>query len=158
MGGTWSVTKGSYQIHWSYHDNLSHQGATWWKGGMVFWKLCHDTSWETAPCEAGVLSYYCSVTQLCLTLCDPMDCSTPGFPALHYLPEFAQTRVHWVGDVLQLSHPLSSPSPLALNLSQPQGLSQWVDSLHHVTIWCASVLQEVVHVLDCQPTCALTLP
>ena len=61
-----------------------------------------------------------SVTQLCSTLCDPMDCSTPGFPVLHYLPEFAQTHVHWVDDAIQLSHPLLPPSPPALNLSQHQ--------------------------------------
>ena len=53
----------------------------------------------------------CSVTKSCLTLCEPMDCSTPGFPVLHYLPEFAQTHVHWVGDTIQPSHPLS-PLPL----------------------------------------------
>ena len=59
---------------------------------------------------------FCSVTQLCRTLCDPMDCSTPGFPVLHYLPEFAQTRVHCVNDAIQPSHPLSPPSPYVLNL------------------------------------------
>ena len=64
----------------------------------------------------------CSVTQLYLTLCDPMDCSTPGFPVLHHLLELAQTHVHWVGDTIQPSHPLSSPSPPAFNLSQHQGL------------------------------------
>ena len=74
-----------------------------------------------------------SVTKLCLTLCDPMNCSTPGFPVLHYLSEFAQTLVHWASDAIQPSHPLSPASPLALNLSQHQGLFQWVDSLHQVT-------------------------
>ena len=63
----------------------------------------------------------CSVAQSGLTLCDPMDCSTLGFPVLHHLPELAQTHVHWVSDAIQPSHPLSSPSP-ALNLSQHQGL------------------------------------
>ena len=63
-------------------------------------------------------------------LWDPMKCSTAGYPVLHYLPEFAQTHVHWVGDAIPLSHPLSTPSPLALNLSQHQGLFQWVGSLH----------------------------
>ena len=63
-----------------------------------------------------------SVVQSCPTLCDPMDCSTPGLPVHHQLPEFTQTRVHWVGDAIQLSHPLSSPSPPTLNLSQHQGL------------------------------------
>jgi len=64
----------------------------------------------------------CSLARLCLTLCDPMDCSTPGFPVHHQLLELAQTHVR-VSDAIQPSHPLSSPSP-AFNLSQHQGLSQ----------------------------------
>ena len=63
-----------------------------------------------------------SVAQLCPTLCDPMDCSTPGFPVHHQLPELAQTHVHRVGDAIQPSHPLLTPSPPAFNLSQQQGL------------------------------------
>ena len=63
-----------------------------------------------------------SVAQSCPTLCDPMNHSTPGLPIHHQLPEFTQTHVHWVGDAIQPSHPLSSPSPLAFNLSQYQGL------------------------------------
>ena len=62
----------------------------------------------------------CSVTQSCLTLCNPRDCSTPGFPVLHHLLELAQTHVYQVGDAIQTSHPLSSPSPPAFNLSQRQ--------------------------------------
>ena len=71
-----------------------------------------------------------SVTQSCLTLCDPLDCSMPGFPVHHQFLEFAQTHVHSVGDAIQPSHPLSSPSPSALNLFQHQGLFQSVNSLH----------------------------
>ena len=67
---------------------------------------------------------FSSVAQSRLTLCDPMDCITPGFPVHHRLPELAQTRVHQVGDAIQPSHPLSSPSPPAFNLSQHQGLFQ----------------------------------
>ena len=63
---------------------------------------------------------FSSVAQSCLTLCDPMNCSTPGFPVHHQLPEFTQTYVHRVRDVIQPSHPLSSPSPPALNPSQHQ--------------------------------------
>ena len=74
----------------------------------------------------------CSVPQSCLTLCDHMDCSTPGFPVLHHIPELAQTHVHQVGDAIQPSHPLSSPSPPAVSLSQHQGLFQWVNCLHQV--------------------------
>ena len=75
---------------------------------------------------------FSSVPQLCRTLHDPMDCSTPGLPVHHQLPEFTQTHLHWVGDAIQPSHPLSSPSPPALNLSQHQGLFQWVSSSHQV--------------------------
>ena len=73
-----------------------------------------------------------SVTQLCLTLCNPKDCSKPGLPVYHQLLEFTQTHVLWVGDAIQPSHPLSSPSPPAFNLSQHQGLFQWVSSSHQV--------------------------
>ena len=78
------------------------------------------------------LSMFSSVAQLCPTLCDPMDCSTPGFLVHHQLLEPTQTHVHRVGDAIQPSHPLSSPSP-TFSLSQHQGLSQWVSSLHQVT-------------------------
>ena len=64
----------------------------------------------------------CSGTKLCLTLCELMYCTTPGCPVLHYLPEIAPTQVHWVGEAIQPFHPLSSPSPLSLHLSQHQGL------------------------------------
>ena len=70
------------------------------------------------------------LTQSCLTLCDPMDCSTPGLPVHHQLPELTQTHVHQVGDAIQPSHLLLSPSPPAFNLSQHQGLFQWVGSLY----------------------------
>ena len=73
---------------------------------------------------------FCSVTQSCLTLCNPMNSRTPGLPVHHQLPEFTQTHVHWVSDAIQPSHPLSSPSPPALNLSQNQGLFKRVSSLH----------------------------
>ena len=79
-------------------------------------------------CDLGI--QFSSVTQLGPTLCDPMNCSTPGLPVHHQLPEFTQTHVHWVGDAIQPSHPLLSPSPPALNLSQHQGLFQWISPLH----------------------------
>ena len=69
-----------------------------------------------------------SVAQSCPTLCDPMDRSTPGLPVHHQLPESTQTHAHGVSDAIQPSHPLSSPSPPALNLSQHQGLFKWVSS------------------------------
>ena len=73
------------------------------------------------------LYQFSSVAQSCPTLCDPMNCSTPGLPVRHQLPESTQTHIHWVGDAIQPSHPLSSPSP-ALNPSQHQGLFKWVSS------------------------------
>ena len=76
--------------------------------------------------------WFSSVAQSCPTFCDPMDCSIPGFPVHHQLSELAKTLVHRVGDVIQSSHPLSSPSPPAFNLSQHQDLFQWVGSSHLV--------------------------
>ena len=75
---------------------------------------------------------FSSVAQSCLSLCDPMNRSKPGLPVHHLLQESTQTHVHQVGDAFRPSDPLSSPSPLALNLSQHQGLFKWVSSLHQV--------------------------
>ena len=86
---------------------------------------------QFCSCQKPYSVQFSSVAQLCLTLWDPRDCSTPGFPVHQQLPELVQTHVHWVGDAIQLSHPLLSPSP-AFNLSQHQGLLQWVSSLHQV--------------------------
>ena len=72
------------------------------------------------------------VTQSCLTLCKPMDCSMPGFPVHHQIPEFTQANVHHISNVIQTSHPLLSPSPPTFNLSQHQGLFQWVSSSQQV--------------------------
>ena len=72
--------------------------------------------------------------------CDPMYCSVPGFPVLHYLPKFAQIHVHWISDTIQSSHTLSSLSPPAVNLSQHQGVFQWTDSSHQVfKYWSFSI-------------------
>ena len=76
---------------------------------------------------------FSSVTQLYPTLCDPMNCSMAGLPVHHQLPEFTQTHVYWVGDAIQPSHPLLSPSP-TFNLSQHQGLFEWVSSSYQVVI------------------------
>ena len=76
-----------------------------------------------------------------LTLFDPMDCRTSGLPVHHQLLEFTQTHVHWVSDAIQLSHPLSSPSPPTFDLSQHQGLFKWVSSSHQVAKVLAYQLQ-----------------
>ena len=116
---------------------LGHQVSSskkWERYPDIFTK-CYD-SW----------TLYCRlVTKLCPTLCTPMDCSMPDFPVLHHLPEFAQTRVHWVSDAVQLSHPVSSPSPPTFNLSHHQGLFQWVSSSHQV----AKILEVHIMLLKC---------
>ena len=81
-------------------------------------KACGKPMWS----ESISAFCCCLVAQLCLTLCDPMDCSMPGFPVLQHLLELAQTHVHWVSDVIQPSHPLLSPFPPTFNLSQHQSL------------------------------------
>ena len=112
-----------------------HEFMFYWiiRKACLYWNLIkhskpsHDTDHQGAspscgPSLLGLLpiSCYCSFTQLCPTLCDPIDCSMWGFPVLHYLLEFAQTHVHWVCDAIQLSHSLLPPSLPALNLSQHQ--------------------------------------
>ena len=85
-------------------------------------KKLHQFKGEVLNCWDAEHLQFSSVAQSCLTLCDPMNRSTPGLHVYHQLPEFTQTHVHLVGDAIQPSHPLSSPSPPALNLSQHQGL------------------------------------
>ena len=107
--------------------------ALGWKGRPIPAHTLHATSLPSP--EVGALSMLCqfsSVAQSCPTLCDPMNHSTPGLPVHHQLPESIQTHVHRVGDAIQPSHPLSSPSPPALNLLQHQGLFKWVSSSHKV--------------------------
>ena len=96
----------------------------WWECKLIqpLWKMV----WRFLK-KLGIKSpsvQFNSVAQLCLTLCDPMNYSTPGLPVHQQLPEFTQTHVHRVGDAIQPSHPLSSPSPLAPNPSQHQSLFQ----------------------------------
>ena len=81
---------------------------------------------------------FSSVAQSYLSLCNPMDCSTPGFPVRHQLKELAQTHVHWDSDAIQPSHPLSFPSPPSFNLSQHQGLFQWVSFCNYYN--CCSII------------------
>ena len=80
----------------------------------------------------AVMIQFSSVIQSCPTLCNPTNPCTSGLPVYHQLPEFTQTHVHWVSDAIQPSHPLSSPSPPTLNLSQHLGLFKWVRSLHQL--------------------------
>ena len=94
-----------------------------------------------------VVTQFSSVAQSCPTLCDPMDCSTPGLLVYHQLPEFTQTHVHWVGDAIQPSYPLLSSSPPVFTLSQHQGIFQRISSSH-----------QVAKVLEFQPHSTSVLP
>ena len=110
--------KVNYMTFWkrqNYGDNIKD----YWLPGMRG-KGINKESMEDFCC--------CSVTQPCLTLCAPISFSTPGFPVLCHLLKLAQSHVHWANNAVQPSHPLSFPSPPAFNLSQHQGLFQWVSS------------------------------
>ena len=99
----------------------------------------HSFQWTFRNCKQ-MYSHLLQIVNKCCswvaksgpTLCYSMDCNMPGFSVYQQLPEFTQTHVHWISDPIQPSHPLSSPSPLAFNLSQHQGLFQWVSSSHQV--------------------------
>ena len=96
-----------------------------------------DFSWRRVYCYCC-----CSVIKLCPILCNPMDCSLPGFPVPHHLPEFAQVHLQRIGDTIQPSHPLLPSSPSAFNVSQHQGLSQWVSCSHQVASFSISPSKE----------------
>ena len=115
-------------------DNFNHSTFNFYfKVLLAFcgaWSLESRRKWSWK----NIASHHSSVQSLSrVWLCDPMDCSTPGLPVHHQLPESTQTHVHWVGDAIQLSHPLSSPSPPALNLSQHQGLFKYGRNCKRVT-------------------------
>ena len=99
---------------------------------ILAWRIPWTVQSKESDMTKRLSVQFSSVAQSYLTLCDPMNRSTPGLPVHHQLPESTQTHVHRFGDAIQPSHPLSSPSPLALNLSQHQGLFKWVSSSHQV--------------------------
>ena len=107
-------------VFWAFHPFLGERGNL---GGPWVGKM-------PSPRVGSV--QFSSVAHSCLTLHNPMDCSTPGLPVHHQLPELAQIHICGVGDAIQPSHPLSSSSPPAFSLSQHQGLFKWVNSLHQV--------------------------
>ena len=111
-------------IHPPYSPNIAASDA------HLFWTLQHSLNGKKKKMHS--LNQLSSVAQSCLTLCDPMDYSMPGLPVHHQLQEFTQTYVHYVGDDIQPSYPLLSPSPPAFNFFQHQGLFKWVSSSHHV--------------------------
>ena len=119
--------------HDSYRIPLNFKTYRFCGGGksnlsvIIDWKF----PWPSSSVQFSSVQFS-SVSQLCPTLCDPMDCSTPGIPVHHQLLELIQTHIHYVDDAIQPSHPLLSPFPLAINHSQHQGLFKWVSSSHEV--------------------------
>ena len=100
-------------------------GEPGWLLSLGSHRVGHDWSDLAAAAAAAVI-------KSCPTLCNPMDCGTPGFPVLHYLPELTQTHIHWIGEAMQPSHPLSPSSPPVFDLSQHQDLFQWGSSSYQV--------------------------
>ena len=123
-----------WRIPWTEEPGrLSPRSRKEWD--MTYWPAQAQASVYCTPrIIVAVFSsvQFSLVAQLCPTLCDPMNRSTPGLPVRHWLLEFTQTHVHWVGDAIQPSHPLSSPSPPTFSLSQHQSLFKWVSSSHQV--------------------------
>ena len=121
---------------WQYQQHLGFCWSKFWVPSESYWFRNSGGAQESDLWHApqGILmltkvweplSSVSLVTESCPTLFDPMDWSMPGLPVHHQLPEFTQTHIHWVGDVIQPSHPLSSPCPPAFNLAQHQGLFLW---------------------------------
>ena len=132
-GTTWMLCKYLRQIQvlflqtfWNFFPKCFWSTVGWIHGCRRL------TALSPCPLLEERENQFSSITQSCPTLGDPMDCSTPGFSVHHQLLELAQIHVHQVSDVIHPSHPLSSPSPPALNLSQHQGLFKWVSSSHQV--------------------------
>ena len=126
-----------------YHSFFTQSSGSGYLGCFYLWILWIMLWWTWSVWvslhDLGLSSFgWCCIFQLssgaqsCPVLSDPKNCSTTGFPVHHQLPEPTQTHVHWVSDAIQPSHPLSFPSPLALNLCQHQGLFKWVSSSHKV--------------------------
>ena len=132
-GSLYQCQLGLWVSQSSEKSSIPQFTVIWVNGHRSFW----ERTGEIMKCMFFTVRWFrqmytviSSVTQSCSTLCDPMDCSTPGLPVHHQLPEFTQTHVHWVGDAIQPSHPLSLPSPPTSNLSQHHGLFKWVSSSH----------------------------
>ena len=123
------VSKGKWTAWWGRQD-IASLPEQW--GHSLPEPLPHPVVSANTETWVPMTFSFSSVTQSCLTLCDCMVCSTPGFPAHHQLAEIAQTHIRWVSEAIQPSHPLSSPSSPAFILSQHQGLFQGISSLNQV--------------------------
>ena len=118
----WAPTDLGVYLSVSYHFAFSY--CSWGSQARNTEMVCHSLlqwtlgkHWQMFLAVVVLVTDCCSVTKLCVTLCNPMDCSMPGFSVLHYFPEFAQTHIHCISDAIQPPHPLSLPSPPTLSLS-----------------------------------------
>ena len=128
---------GETDWNWNWCWNQSTNSLATWCEEPTNWNRIRLSDWITTitrPLQFVCVSsvQFSSVAKSCPSLCNPMNRSMPGLPVHHQLPESTQTHVHRVNDVIQPSHPLSSPSLPTLNLSQHQGFFQWVSSSHQV--------------------------
>ena len=144
-GGLWGhfgprqlLTEDSLEISYDYYllgPGIIINNSNKWL--LLFYRtkfemICYISIYNYIPIDNCYIMCCCSVAKLFPTLCDPMDCSMPGFSVFDYLPEFAQAHVHWVSNAIQPPHPLLLPSPFAFNPPQHQGLFQWISSLHQM--------------------------
>ena len=118
---------------------------------LLLWQSTDSRCAGFSSCSWGLGCCY-SVTKLCLTLCDPRDCSMPGFPVLHCPLEFVHTHAHWIDDAIQTSHPLTPPSPYAFSLSRHQCLFPWIDS-HKGLFYGCRTCDTVFSVIRFFPCC-----
>ena len=141
MQGFFNIQKSINVIHHINKLKDKNHMTIWIDAEKAFDKIQHPFMIKTLPKNGHRRNLpqhqFSSVTQWCPTVCDPTDCSTPGFPVHYHLPGLAQTHVLWVSDAIQPSHPRSFPSPLAFSLAQQQDLFHWVSSSHQL----AKVLQ-----------------
>ena len=128
VGQTWGLPPSTVTLRQQFWHLHRKTGGLWSHRQLRVGKISRGT--DQTSISKSTSPPFSSVAQLCLTLCDPMDCSMPGFPVHHQHPALTQTHVHWVGDAIQPSHSLSSPSPPAFNLSQYQVFSN--ESVLHI--------------------------
>ena len=129
-GRWWRTGKPSILHPWGRKEPVMTE---WLNNNIVSYILL----WDGQRYNPKTRQFSHLVAQSCLTLCDPMGCSMPGFPVHHQPLELTQTHIHWISDAIQPSSPPSSPFPPSFNLSQHQGLSQWVISLYQMTKYCS---------------------
>ena len=158
--GRFPVVRNGNQLQYSCLENPMDRGA-WWATTkwLSTYNVIHTVYVYLTTLSMQITNkiQFSSVAQMCPKLCNPMDYSTPGFPVHHQLPELTQTHVHWIGNAIQPSHPLLSPSPPTFNLSQHQGLLKKVSSSHQVTNILEFQLQHQCFQLNMLDWCLLGL-